>query len=68
MIYCCFAVGTTVNEIIDGLAAITAGKVFGKFFSLGPNFNARLGHWLDSWIKIGKSYRVIECYVLIIGF
>jgi len=54
--YFCLYVGTRVDEIIEGLAAITTGKVFGKFFCLGPKFNARLGQWLDSWIKIGKSY------------
>jgi len=62
----CLGVGTTVDEIIEGLAAVTAEKVFGKFFSFGPKCNTGLGQWLDSWIKIGKGFRVIECQMLMI--
>jgi len=50
-------VGTTVDEIIKGLATVTANKVFGRFFSVQPKSSIKLGEWLDSWIKIGINYK-----------
>jgi len=52
----CVDIGTTADEIIEGLAAVTARKVFGKFFTFEPKSDVRLGQWLDSWIKIGKLH------------
>jgi len=63
-VYVVIGVGTTVNEIIEGLASITAEKVFGKFFSLRPKSNVKLGHWLDSWIKIGKTALLLNDTVI----
>ena len=60
-IFLCVDVGTTISEIIEGLAAVTAENVIGKFFSLRPKSVVKLGQWLDSWIKIGKP---LSCLML----
>jgi len=51
----CMHIGTSVDEITEGLAAFTAEKVFGKFFHQQLLSNIRLSKWLDSWIKIGRA-------------
>ena len=61
----CVYVGTTIDVIIEGLAAVTAEEVFGKFFSLWPKSDIKLGQWLDSWIKIGNTTELFNCNILI---
>ena len=56
-------IGTSVDEVIEGLAAVTAEKVFGKFFHMRPQSNMRLGQWLDSWIKIGKTAHLLNANI-----
>lgn len=52
---CCVDTGTTIDEVIEGLAAMTANKVYGKFFRLHTESSIQLALWLDSWIKLGKA-------------
>ena len=48
--------GTTAQQLIDGVHNLTRGIIQGRFFHFYPARRVELLKWLGSWIKKGNHY------------
>ena len=47
--------GTTAEQLIEGVNAVTGGAIYGRFFHMFPLRRVCVRKWLSDWIKKGRQ-------------
>lgn len=55
-----FFLGTTAQQLIEGIHGLTRGTIQGRFFHFYPARKVELLKWLGGWIKKGKFGLIVK--------